>query len=60
MEIGGVNFEALPQAIAWVKSYFPSGSYHVIMDINTLLDTLESSHLSDKDFLDERYHTQNC
>ena len=60
MEIGGVNFEALPQAIAWVKSYFPSGSYHVIMDMNTLLDALKSSHLSDKYFLDERYHAQKC
>ena len=60
MEIGGVNFEAFPQAIAWVKSYLPSGSYHVIMDMNTLLDALGSSRLSDKDFLDERYHTQKC
>ena len=28
------------------------------MDMNTLLDALGSSHLSDKDFLDERYHAQ--
>ena len=28
------------------------------MDMNTLLDALGSSHLSDKDFLDEKYHAQ--
>ena len=28
------------------------------MDMNTLLDALGSSHLLDKDFIDEKYHTQ--
>ena len=58
VEIGGVKFESLPQTIAWVQSQVHSGSYHVSMDMNTLLDVLGSSHLSDKDFIDEKYHAQ--
>ena len=58
MEIDVVKFESLPQMIDWVKSQLPSGSYHVFMDMNTLSDALGSSHLSDKEFFDERYHAQ--
>ena len=58
VELGGVKFESPPQTIAWVKSNLPSDSYHVFMDLNTLLDALRSSHLSDKDFIDEKYHAQ--
>ena len=58
MEIGGVKFESLPQTITWVNSQLSSESYHVFMDMNTLLDALGSSHLSDKDSIDERYHAQ--
>ena len=58
MEIGGVKFESLPQTIAWVQSNLPSNLYDVFMDINTSLDALGSSHLSDKDFIDEKYHAK--
>lgn len=44
--------------IVWVQSHLPSGSYHVFMDTNTLLDALGSSRLSNKDFIDETYHAQ--
>ena len=58
VEIRGVKFESLRQTTAWITSNLPSGSYHVFMDVITLLDALGSSHLSDKDFIDEKYHAQ--
>lgn len=56
VEIGGVNFKLLPQTITWVKSHLTSSSYHVFIGTNTLLYALGSSNLSDKDFIDEKYH----
>ena len=62
MEIGGVKVESLPQTITWGQSHLPSSSYHVFMDMNTLLYTLGSFylsfHLSDKDFIDEKHYAQ--
>ena len=61
IDLGGVNFESLPQTIAWVKANHPSGSFYVFMNLNTLLHALGSSHLSDKNFDDERCHaTRGC
>ena len=57
VDLGGVKFEYLPQTIAWVTTNLPSGSYYVFIEINTLLDDLGPSCLSDKDFIDEKYHT---
>ena len=56
VDLGGVKFQSLSQTITWVSSNLPAGSYHVFMDLNTLLDALGSSHLADKDFIDEKYH----
>ena len=58
VDIRGVKFESLRQTTAWITSNLTSGSYHVFMNVNTLLDALGSSHLYDKDFIDEKYHAQ--
>ena len=56
VKIDGVKFESLHQTTAWITSNLPSFSYHVFMDVNTLLDAIGSSHLFEKDFIDEKYH----
>ena len=56
VDLGGVKFKSLPQTIAWVSVNSPSSSYRVFMNIHTLLDYLGSFHLSNKDFIDEKYH----
>ena len=58
VEIGGVKFKFLPQTITWVQSHLTSSSYHVFIGTDTLLYALGSSNLSDKDFIDEKYHSQ--
>ena len=52
---GGIKFESLPQTINLIQTHNPSCSYHVFMDMNTLLDDLGSSS---KDFIGEKYHAQ--
>ena len=58
VKIGGVKFGSLRQNTSLITSNLSSGSYHVFMDVNTLLDALSSSHLSDKDSINEKYHAQ--
>ena len=56
VEIGGVTFESLRQTTAWVKVHLPSGAYFDFNNAITLLDALGSVHLSNKDFMEEKYH----
>ena len=56
VEIGGVNFESLRETTAWVKVHLPLGTYFDFNDMITLLDALGSVHLSNKDFMEEKYH----
>ena len=56
VDLDGVKFQSLPQTITWISANHSSSSYHVCMDLNTLLYVLRSSHLSDEDFTDEKYY----
>ena len=56
MIIESVKFESLPQSTAWFVANLSSRSYHVFTYMNTFLDVLDSSHMSDKEFIDEKYH----
>ena len=58
VNISGVKFESLRQTTSWIISNLSSVSHHVFMDVNTLLDALDSSRLFDKNFIDEKYHAQ--
>lgn len=46
----GVRFEYLLRTTSWVFANFPPDSYHDFTNVNTLLDTLGSSHLSNDFF----------
>ena len=46
----GVKFEYLLRTTSWVFANFPPGSYHDFTNVNTLLDTLGSSYLSNDFF----------
>ena len=56
VEIGSVTFESLRQKTAWTKAHLPSGAYFDFNDVITLLDALGSVHLSNKYFIEEKYH----
>ena len=56
VEIGGVNFESLRETTAWVKVHLPLGTYFDFNDVITLLDAPGSVHLSNKDFMEEKFH----
>ena len=55
VDIGGVMFDSVNQTTAWVSKYLPSAEYFTFNDVITLLDDLGSIHLSNRDFLEEKY-----
>ena len=55
-DIGGALFESVHQTTAWVTKYLPSADYFTFNDVITLLDALGLIHLSNRDFLVEKYH----
>ena len=56
VDIGSVMFESVHQTTAWVTKYLPSAEYFTFNDVITLLDAFDSIHLSNRDFLEEKYH----
>ena len=56
VKMGGVKLESLLHTTSWVKRELPCSSYHVFHDPITLLDAVGASQMSNKEFLDERYH----
>ena len=56
MDIGGVTFESRLKIVAWVDKYLSSVAYFVFRDVITVLDSLVSSYLSDKYFIEGEYH----
>ena len=56
MKMGGLKLESLLYTTSWVKKELPCSSYHVFHDPITLLDAVSASQISNKEFLDERYH----
>ena len=55
VDIGGTKFESRLQAVAWVEKHLPSVAYFVFNNVVTVLDSLVSSHLSDKEFIEGEY-----
>ena len=49
-------FESVHQTTAWILKYLPSLEYFTFNDVITLLDTLGSVHLSNREFLEQKYH----
>ena len=53
--IGGVKFESRLQTVAWVEKHLPSAAYFVFNDVITVLDSLVSYRLSNKEFIEGEY-----
>ena len=56
VEIGGIIFEYIRQTTAWVVTHLPSPEYFIFNDVIIIFDALGSIHLSNRDFLEEKYH----
>ena len=56
VEIGGETFESLRQTAEWVRFHLPSGAYFDFNNVIALLDALGGVHLSNKNFIEEKYH----
>ena len=56
VEIGDVIFESLRQTAEWVRFHVPSGAYFDFNNVIALLDALGGVHLSNKNFIEEKYH----
>ena len=56
IEIGGETFESLRQTAEWVRFHLPSSAYFDFMEFIALLDVLGGVYLSNKDFIEEKYH----
>ena len=55
VDISGAKFESRLQAVTWVEKNLPSTAYFIFNDVVMGLDSLVSSHLSDKEFIEGEY-----
>ena len=55
VDIGGVKFKSRLQTVAGVEKNLPSASFFFFNAVITVLDSLVSSHLLDKEFIEGEY-----
>ena len=55
VDLGGENFESLPQTVSWVRREQVSNTYYLFLDLISLLNVIGASNRLDNDFTDKQY-----